>query len=147
MQEGDEPMKQKKRIWWTFQLWEADAFGQYLEEMALKGWFLESVGGAVMKFHKGQPEKRRYVALLVPESSSLTGTDDWKAGQLRQQCEEAGWKVQCSSTYWQIFYTTDDAVKRVGDMKEEKQFQLQRSLSWNWWVKIFYPILDRKSVV
>ena len=139
--EGDEPMEQKKRIWWTFQLWEADAFGQYLEEMALKGWFLESVGGAVMKFHKGQPEKRRYVALLVPESSSLTGTDDWKAGQLRQQCEEAGWKVQCSSTYWQIFYTTDDAVKRVGDMKEEKQFQLQRSLSWNWWVKIFYPIL------
>lgn len=139
--EGDEPMEQKKRIWWTFQLWEADAFRQYLEEMALKGWFLESVGGAVMKFHKGQPEKRRYVVLLVPESSSLTGTDDWKAGQLRQQCEEAGWKVQCSSTYWQIFYTTDDAVKRVGDMKEEKQFQLQRSLSWNWWVKIFYPIL------
>ena len=137
----DEPMEQKKRIWWTFQLWEADAFGLYLEEMALKGWFLESVGGAMMKFHKGQPEKRRYVALLVPESSSLTGTDDWKAGQLRQQCEEAGWKVQCSSTYWQIFYTTDDAVKRVGDMKEEKQFQLQRSLSWNWWVKIFYPIL------
>ena len=43
--EGDEPMEQKKRIWWTFQLWEADAFGQYLEEMALKGWFLESVGG------------------------------------------------------------------------------------------------------
>lgn len=62
-----EPMEQKKRIWWTFQLWEADAFGQYLEEMALKGWFLESVGGAVMKFHKGQPEKRRYVALLVAE--------------------------------------------------------------------------------
>ncbi len=140
--EGDEPMEQKKRIWWTFQLWEADAFRQYLEEMALKGWFLESVGGAVMKFHKGQPEKRRYVALLVPESSSLTGTDDWKAGQLRQQCEEAGWKVQCSSTYWQIFYTTNDAVKRVGDMKEEKQFQLQRSLSWNWSVKIFLSYLS-----
>ncbi len=29
----------------------------------LAGWFLESVGGAVMKFHKGQPEKRRYVTL------------------------------------------------------------------------------------
>lgn len=134
-------MKQKKRIWWTFQLWEADAFGQYLEEMALQGWFLESVGGAVMKFFRDKPEKRRYAALLVPESSSLTGADDWKAGQLRQQCEEAGWNFQCSSTYWQIFYTTDDAVKRVGDMKEEIQFQIQRSLSWNWWVKIFYPIL------
>lgn len=134
-------MEKKKRIWWTFQLWEADAFEQYLEEMALKGWFLESVGGAVMKFSKDKPEKRRYVALLVPESSSLTGANDWKAGQLRGQCEEAGWSFQCSSTYWQIFYTTDGAAKRVGDMREEIQFQIQRSLSWNWWVKFFYPIL------
>lgn len=63
-------MKQKKRIWWTFNLWEADAFQQYLEEMALQGWFLENVGGSVMKFYRAQPEKRRYAALLVPGSSS-----------------------------------------------------------------------------
>ena len=50
-------MKQKKRIWWTFNLWEADAFQQYLEEMALQGWFLENVGGSVMKFYRAQPEK------------------------------------------------------------------------------------------
>ena len=51
-------MKQKKRIWWTFNLWEADAFQQYLEEMALQGWFLENVGGSVMKFYRAQPEKK-----------------------------------------------------------------------------------------
>ena len=84
--EGDEPMEQKKRIWWTFQLWEADAFGQYLEEMALQGWFLENVGGSVMKFYRAQPEKRRYAALLVPGSSSLTGADSWKAEQFRKEC-------------------------------------------------------------
>lgn len=50
-------MKQKKRVWWSFNLWEADAFEQYLEEMAAQGWFLESVGGSVMKFHKAEPEK------------------------------------------------------------------------------------------
>lgn len=93
---GDEWMRQKKRIWWTFQLWEADAFQQYLEEMAQQGWFLESVGGSVMKFYQAQPEKRRYVALLVPESSSLTGTDIAKAEQFREQCQEAGWNFQCS---------------------------------------------------
>lgn len=60
-------MKQKKRVWWSFNLWEADAFEQYLEEMAAQGWFLESVGGSVMKFHRAEPEKRRYAALLVPE--------------------------------------------------------------------------------
>ena len=138
---GDEWMKQKKRIWWTFQLWEADAFQQYLEEMAQQGCFLESVGGSVMKFYWAQPEKRRYAALLVPETSSLTGTDIAKAEQFRKQCQEAGWNFQCSGTFWQIFYTTDEAAERTGDMSEEKQFQIQKALSWNWSVKILYPIL------
>ena len=52
-------MKHKKRVWWSFNLWEADAFEQYLEEMAAQGWFLESVGGSVMKFHRAEPEKRQ----------------------------------------------------------------------------------------
>ena len=121
-------MKQKKRIWWTFNLWEADAFQQYLEEMALQGWFLENVGGSVMKFYRAQPEKRRYAALLVPGSSSLTGADSWKAEQFRKECQEAGWDFQCSGTYWQIFYTTDESVKLTGDMTEERQFLIQKSL-------------------
>ena len=37
-------MKQKKRVWMSFNLWEANVFEQYLEEMAAQGWFLESVG-------------------------------------------------------------------------------------------------------
>ena len=134
-------MKQKKRIWWTFNLWEADAFQQYLEEMALQGWFLENVGGSVMKFYRAQPEKRRYAALLVPGSSSLTGADSWKAEQFRKECQEAGWDFQCSGTYWQIFYTTDESVKLTGDMTEERQFLIQKSLFWNGSAKISYPVL------
>ena len=134
-------MKQTKRVWWSFSLWEADAFEQYLEKMATQGWFLESVGGSVMKFHRAEPAKRRYAALLVPRSSSLTGADSWKAEQFRKQCQEAGWNFECSGTFWQIFYTTDDAVERTGDMTEEKQFLIQKSLSWTWSVKLFYPVL------
>lgn len=134
-------MKQKKWIWWTFNLWEADAFEQYLEEMAEQGWFLESVGGSVMKFYRAQPETRRYAALLVPGSSSLIGADNWKAEQFRKECQEAGWSFQCSGTYWQIFYTTDENVQRIEDMTEERQFLIQKDLSWNWSVKISYPIL------
>ena len=137
----DDHMKQKKRIWWTFNLWEADAFQQYLEEMALQGWFLENVGGSVMKFYRAQPEKRRYAALLVPGSSSLTGADSWKAEQFRKECQKAGWDFQCSGTYWQIFYSTDESVKLNGDMTEERQFLIQKALSWNGSAKISYPVL------
>ena len=134
-------MKQKKRVWMSFNLWEANVFEQYLEEMAAQGWFLESVGGSVMKFHRAEPAKRRYAALLVPGSSSLTGADSWKAEQFRKQCQEAGWNFECSGTFWQIFYTKDDAVERTGDMTEEKQFLIQKSLSWTWSVKLCYPVL------
>ena len=94
-----------------------------------------------MKFHRAEPAKRRYAALLVPGSSSLTGADSWKAEQFRKQCQEAGWNFECSGTFWQIFYTTDDAVERTGDMTEEKQFLIQKSLSWTWSVKLCYPVL------
>ena len=112
----------------SFNLWEANVFAQYLEEMAAQGWFLESVGGSVMKFHRAEPAKRRYAALLVPGSSSLTGADSWKAEQFRKQCQEAGWNFECSGTFWQIFYTTDDAVERTGDMTEEKQYLVCEAL-------------------
>ena len=39
------------------------------------------------------------------------------------------------------FYTKDDAVERTGDMTEEKQFLIQKSLSWTWSVKLCYPVL------
>ena len=61
-----------------------------------QGWFLESVGGSVMKFHRAEPAKRRYAALLVPGSSSLTGADSWKAEQFRKQCQEAGWNLNAA---------------------------------------------------
>ena len=52
MRKGDGDMKEKKRVWFTFNLCEADAFEQYLEKMALQGWFLESVGERPHSIHR-----------------------------------------------------------------------------------------------
>ena len=53
-------MKQTKHIWWTFSPWEADALRQYLEQLALEGWYPECIGTTGMKCRLGEPEKRRY---------------------------------------------------------------------------------------
>lgn len=50
-------MKQTKHIWWTFSPWEADALRQYLEQLALEGWYPESIGTIGMKCRLGEPEK------------------------------------------------------------------------------------------
>lgn len=134
-------MKQTKHIWWTFSAWEADAFRQYLEQLALEGWYPESIGGTGMKCRRGEPEKRRYAAVLAPKTSVLTWADPWDAGKFRERCEAAGWKFQCSGTYWQIFYTTDEMLERTEEMSNANQFAIQKSLVFGWSTRIFYPLI------
>ena len=50
-------MKQTKHIWWTFSPWEADALRQYLEQLALEGWYPESIGTTGMKCRLGEAGK------------------------------------------------------------------------------------------
>ena len=134
-------MKQTKHIWWTFSPWEADALRQYLEQLALEGWYPECIGTTGMKCRLGEPEKRRYVAVLAPKTSVLTGADSWDAGKFRERCEAAGWKFQCSGTNWQIFYTTDEMLERTEEMSDANQFLLQKSLVFGWSTRIFYPLI------
>ena len=54
--EGGGFMKQTKHIWWTFSPWEADALRQYLEQLALEGWYPECIGTTGMKCRLGEPE-------------------------------------------------------------------------------------------
>ena len=65
-------MKQKKRVWMSFNLWEANVFEQYLEEMAAQGWFLESVGGSVMKFHRFREVLPSQARTAGKQSSSVS---------------------------------------------------------------------------
>lgn len=134
-------MKQKRHIWKTFSAWEADAFRQYLEALALEGWYPESVGGIGMDCRRGEPEKRRYAVMIAPEVSALTGTDSWTADRFREKCEEAGWKFQCSGNLWQIFYTTDDSLELTEEMSDAAQFKTQKALVFNWSVMLLYPLI------
>lgn len=134
-------MRQEKRVWWSFSAWEADLFEQYLEDQALQGWFPEKIGNFGIKFSYGKPEKRRYATVLVPGSSTLTGVDSWAEKKFQERCEDSGWKFQCRGINWQVFYTTDENVKRTEEMSEARQFEIQKSLVWGWSTRILYPIL------
>ena len=109
--------------------------------MALEGWYPESIGTIGMKCRLGEPEKRRYAAVLAPKTSVLTGVDSWDAGKFRERCEAAGWKLQCSGTNWQIFYTTDETLELTEEMSDANQFLIQKALVFGWSTRIFYPLI------
>ena len=134
-------MKQKRHIWKTFSAWEADAFRQYLEALALEGWYPKSVGNMGIDCYRGESEKRRYAVMIAPGVSALTGTDSWTADKFRERCEAAGWKFQCSGNLWQIFYTTDDSLELTEEMSDAAQFKIQKSLVFNWSVMLLYPLI------
>ena len=135
-------MRQKRHIWKTFSAWEADAFRQYLETLALEGWYPESIGNMGIDCYRGELEKRRYAALIAPGVSALTGTDSWAADRFREKCEEAGWNFQCSGNLWQIFYTTDDSLELTEEMSDAAQFKTQKTLVFNWSVMLLYPLIS-----
>lgn len=134
-------MRKEKRIWWNFPVYESELFERYLEEQASKGWFPEKIGSLGMKFYSGEPEKRRYAAVLVPGSSTLTGADSRAEKKFQERCEEAGWKFQCRGMNWQIFYTTEQALGRTEEMGRATQFEIQKSMVWGWSTRILYPVL------
>lgn len=142
LSKGGRDMKQKRHIWKTFSAWEADAFRQYLEALSLEGWYPKSIGNMGIDCYRGEPEKRRYAVMIAPGVSALTGTDSWTADKFREQCEEAGWNFQCSGNLWQIFYTTDDSLELTEEMSDAAQFQIQKTLVFNWSVMLLYPLIS-----
>ena len=95
----------------TFREYETEAFAEYLEYKAAKGWFLTNIHqNGILRFEKGEPKKLNFCVAVLPGSSGLDSADNWNARQFREYCEEAGWKLQYGGTLWQIFYTEDEAL-------------------------------------
>ena len=61
--------------------------------------------------------------------------------QMEERCEAAGWKLQCSGTNWQIFYTTDETLELTEEMSDANQFLIQKALVFGWSTRIFYPLI------
>ena len=110
-----------KYTFWSFKPYEYNAFAEYLEGMAKKGWFLKSLGAgdAVQHFEKEKPRSCRCSVALVPGSSETDDEDSEEKKRYRELCEEAGWHFRCEGSVAQVFYTerkdvlpveTDDAL-------------------------------------
>ena len=54
----------------TFREYETEAFAEYLEYKAAKGWFLTNIHqNGILRFEKGEPKKLNFCVAVLPGSS------------------------------------------------------------------------------
>lgn len=81
-----EKVKYKYRRWW-FDGWQAGQAEAWLEDLALAGWRLESIGMRYAKFTISEPAMLRYAC--VPRDSLYDGQEE---GSIRDAFFTAGWQ-------------------------------------------------------
>lgn len=112
--------KNKKITFFDFLPYECDVAEVYLEEMAEKGWLLESIHGAFLKFKKIEPCKVKYTVDVQHKISELDYSDSDIALEYREYYNAAGWNYVCQKGKIQVFYTEDYRNTTPIQSQEEK---------------------------
>ncbi|MFL0248749.1 DUF2812 domain-containing protein [Candidatus Clostridium stratigraminis] len=113
-------VKNKKITFFDFLPYECDAAEVYLEEMAEKGWLLQSIYGAFLKFKKIEPCKIKYTVDVHQRISELDCNDSNIALEYREYYSAAGWNYVCQKGKIQVFYTEDYGNTIPIQSQEEK---------------------------
>lgn len=102
-----------------FQVYENDSFKDYLEDMALKGWRLKSVGSIFLRFESCMPHRIRYCVEVMDKPSAYASNQSEKLKMYREFCRDAGWDYAGTTGYLHVFYTEDtDAIAVETDLRE-----------------------------
>ena len=115
--------KDTKRTIFDFLPYECDAVKEYLEEMAEKGWLLQSVEGVFLKFKKIEPQKINYSVDALTKISNFDDIDSDAALEYREYCKAAGWNYICRKGKIQIFYSENDKKATSIHTDEEEKFK------------------------
>lgn len=109
----------KKIVYASFNMYETDAFRDYLEAMALKGWRLARFGSLFMHFEACDPHPIRYCVELMEKPSSFASNQTLGLKRYREFCQEAGWNYIGTNGLLHVFYTEDmNAVPVETDVEE-----------------------------
>lgn len=95
----------KKVVLLDFFAYEISSLIYYLEEMAKKGWILESISSMHAKFKKIEPKNIKYTIDIIGKISTYEELDEESLKEYRDKKESEGWKFLYDYNNMQIFYS------------------------------------------
>lgn len=126
-------MMKQKYTFYRFREYETQAFAEYLEEMAARGWFLENIfPNFCQRFKKGEPRSLKFSVVILPTDPDADSLYREEAVRLRKLYEEAGWNLQFEGSLWHVFYSEDENPAPV-DADPVLQLKMQKAVSLSLW--------------
>lgn len=122
-------MAKRKYTFFRFREYETQAFAEYLEMMAAKGWYLENIINRMCQcFIKGEPRKLKFSVVVLPPGADTDSPFREEAAELRDLCEGAGWQLQYGGALWQVFYSEEEDLIPI-ETDPKLQLKIQKSIS------------------
>lgn len=113
-------IRYNKWVLFNFFPYEYKALEKYLDDMALKGWKLQSIKGVVLKFKKIEPKRIIYSVDVMDKVSFFDGKNSDSALEYREYCKAAGWDFICEREKIQV-YCSESETDRVPIHTDEKE--------------------------
>ncbi|MDO5291674.1 MAG: DUF2812 domain-containing protein [bacterium] len=104
--------KNKKIAYYSVNLQHLDRVEQYLNEMALKGWFLYKYIGSLFYFKKGTPKEIKYYAEVFEKEKWNNTSENEKNLEFIEKCKKEGWTVVYANSKFQVLSTERINSKR-----------------------------------
>lgn len=113
-------MKDTKREFNLYQLYDYQGVERHLEAMAARGWRLERIGNAFWRYRRAEPARVAYAVTYVADASLFNPRPTDHQETLDALCAAAGWEKVCDWAQMQIFVSeqpdpvpleTEDAVR------------------------------------
>lgn len=118
----------KKRVLMNYMEYEGDAFRDYLEEMALKGWMLEKISNVILTFTPVEPHPIRYDVELMEGASVYDSVQTPGQKGYREFCREEGWEYIGTNGLLHVFRTENPDALPV---ETDDQIRYERILKGN----------------
>ena len=88
-------MKNRKRRFVNFNLYDYQAVEEHLSAMAARGWRLEKAGNQIWTYRRAEPAKVRYAVTYSPSLSQFDPGPTEGQERLEDLCAAAGWEKVC----------------------------------------------------
>ena len=101
-------MRQKKlEIMPLYSFFDRSGVVRHLEEMAAKGWLVETMNGFYWRYRRTEPQQLRFAVTYFPKASQFAPAPVEGLETFREFCAEAGWVLAADNAQVQVFYNED----------------------------------------
>ncbi|MEY8387061.1 DUF2812 domain-containing protein [Oscillospiraceae bacterium 38-13] len=124
-------MRDVKRCWNTYCLYDYRGVENHLSAMAAQGWRLEKAGNSLWKYRRAEPANLRYAVTYNAGASQFNPGPTEGQQSLEDLCAAAGWEKVSDWFQMQIFATEDPAAVPLETDEALRLENIHRSMRKN----------------